>query len=34
MGSRDYPNTFRKCVAKACIHSVQFFETKARLKIG
>ncbi len=28
MGSRDYPNTFRECVAKACTYSVQFFEIK------
>ena len=29
MGSRDYPSTLHKCVTKACIYSVQFFETKA-----
>ena len=28
MGSRDYPNTFRECVTKACTYSVQFFEIK------
>ena len=27
MGTRDYPNTFPKCVSKACTYSVQFFET-------
>jgi hypothetical protein len=32
MESCDYPNTFRKCVAKACIYSVQFFETKAAVE--
>ena len=29
MRSRDYPNTFPKCVSNACTYSVQFFETKA-----
>jgi len=32
MGSRDYPSTLHKCVTKACIYSVQFFETKAEVE--
>ena len=32
MVSRDYPNTFDECVAKACTYSVQFFETKAAVE--